>query len=209
VRTGSELGKLEVDHYPARLSEALRGVGRHALILLAGAAGSGKSTLAAELGAVVAEEHGGEIWWLDRDQTDPALIRGNFDLTGSPIERLRLVQEREPTDPLWQPLPWRVALAMVPKEAAFLVVDSLETWAESLADRLELARALRAHRARVKILIAPTNANGEIAGDRALQRAGDASVTITPTTIEIGKCRWSEAPRVEPRSTKMLSDEAP
>jgi energy-coupling factor transporter ATP-binding protein EcfA2 len=189
---GEDVEGLVVDRYEdAELAEVCGGgLMRGGVLLVGGLAGAGKSTLAAELGAIVAKTHDGLVYWLDRDQRNPALIHETFARTGSSRARLAIIQEREVTDPRYVPLTWRMAFDMVPRGAACVVVDSLETWADRTRDRHELLRALRLMDAYVKVVIAPTNALGGVAGERSLPRAGDATITITDEVIIVDKCRW-------------------
>lgn len=189
---GDTVETLIVDRYEgAELADVCGGgLMRGGVLLVGGLAGAGKSTLAAELGAIVAEAVGGLVYWLDRDQRNPALIHETFARTCSSRARLAIVQEREPTDPLHVPLTWRSALSMVPAGAACVVVDSLETWADRARERHELLRELRVKDARVKVVIAPTNALGGVAGERSLPRAGDATITVTDEALIVDKCRW-------------------
>lgn len=192
VLMGDTVEGLVVDRYDgAELADVCGGgVMRGGVLLVGGLAGVGKSTLAAELGAIVAEELDGLVYWLDRDQRSPALIHETFARTGSSRSRLAIVQEREVDDPLYVPLTWRAALDMVPAAAACVVVDSLETWAERERERQELVRELRRKDAFVKVVIAPTNAVGGVAGERSLPRAGDATITIGDDVVVVDKCRW-------------------
>jgi hypothetical protein len=189
--------------YKAELAEATDGIMAGGVVLLGGEAGAGKSTLAAELGAAVAEALGGLLWWLDRDQGDPALLHETFRRTRSSTARLRVPRERDPEDPAWRPFTWRTVLGALGADAAVVVVDSLETWADTEVEQLEIMRALKAHAAGVKLAIAPTNASGEIGGRRALRRASDATVNVTRTELEVLKCRWlgRETPVKIPRRT--------
>src|SRR5271166_903391 len=83
------------------------------------------------------------------------------------------------------------ACARVPEDGV-LVVDSLEAWApRGDKQALELLRVLRAHPARVKLVVAATNAAGGVAGDGELERAGDATVFVDRTQIRVRKCRWT------------------
>jgi hypothetical protein len=80
---------------------------------------------------------------------------------------------------------------MVPADG-LIVVDSLEAWApRGDKQALGLLRVLRAHPARVKLVVAATNAAGRVAGAGELERAGDATVFVERTRICVGKCRWT------------------
>jgi predicted ATP-dependent serine protease len=179
-----------VDPYDAELSLLLHGIRRLGTIVLAGKAGAGKSTLAAELAAAVAEEMDGTSYWLDRDQQALDLISAVFTRTGSPTDRVTLVRERDRDDPAWEELTWQTALASVPEDAACLVVDSLEAWAEHYAEQSLIARTVLSHGARVKVLIAGANKEGKVEGLARLERACDAVVVVTPKEFYVSKCRW-------------------
>ncbi len=67
-----------------------------------------------------------------------------------------LVEERAPSEVrrgLRSPLDWRSALTHVPGEAACMRWDSLETWAGSYTEQADLARAVSAHGAAVKLIL--------------------------------------------------------
>ena len=82
------------------------------------------------------------------------------------------------------------ACAWVPADGV-LVADSLEAWApRSDKQALQLLRLLRTHPARVKLVVAASNAAGGVAGDAELERAGDATAFVERTQIRVGKCRW-------------------
>jgi energy-coupling factor transporter ATP-binding protein EcfA2 len=179
-----------VDPYDAELSHLLHGIRRLGTVVLAGGAGAGKSTLAAELATAVAEETQGTSYWLDRDQQALDLIHELFRRTDSPTDRITLIREKDPEDPRWEELTWQKALACVPADAACLVVDSLEAWADTYPEQSAIARAVLSHGARVKILIAGANQEGKVEGLAKLQRASDAVVLVTPNEFYVSKCRW-------------------
>ena len=79
----------------------------------------------------MAEERGGFAYWLDRDQQAHDLIADLFTRVDASMDRVVLVEERDPREEGYEPLDWRSALAHVPGEAACAVWDSLETWAGS------------------------------------------------------------------------------
>src|SRR6185312_8366765 len=78
------------------------------------------------------------------------------------------------------------ACAWVPADGV-LVADSLESWApRSDKQALQLLRLPRTHPARVKLVVAASNAAGGVAGDAELERAGDATVFVERTQIRVG-----------------------
>jgi hypothetical protein len=79
----------------------------------------------------------------------------------------------------------------VPKDGV-LVLDSLEAWApRGDKQALDVLRQLRGHPARVKLVVAATNARGSVAGAGEIERAGDATVFVERNQIRVGKCRWA------------------
>ena len=199
-----------VHPYDAELARVLHGIRPGSTILLAGEAGVGKSTVAAELAAAVAEARRGLSYWLDRDQQAHDLIAALFSRTASPIDRVVLVEECDPKDPDYEPLTWATALKQVPAEAACLVVDSLETWANTYAEQFDFARAVYIHRASVKLVLAGTNAAGDVEGLARLHRVGEALVVLEASWWLVRKCRWLPGcPQRFPRQRLNDRDEPP
>jgi hypothetical protein len=97
---------------------------------------------------------------------------------------------RDPREDGYEPLDWRSALAHVPGEAACVVWDSLETWANSYGDQADLAREVSAHGAAVKLILCGTNAAGDVEGLARFRRAGDAVVVLDAEGWLVKKCRW-------------------
>ncbi len=159
--------------------------------MLVGAAGVGKSTLAAQAGYTIARHLGERLYWLDADQLKDELIGEAFVRAQCPPPGLEggiipIHEEDEDGMP-----DFKRACARVP-EHGVLVVDSLEAWApRGDKQALELLRVLRAHPARVKLVVAATNAVGGVAGDGEIERAGDATVFVDRMQIRVGKCRWT------------------
>jgi energy-coupling factor transporter ATP-binding protein EcfA2 len=191
---GNDVPPMIVDDYPgAQINELLGGIYRGALVLVVGAAGAGKSTFSAELAAVAATCLDSSIYWLDRDQKHPELVRACFATLGTEdsFSRVKLVQP-----PTLMPREWGIveALALVPSDAAILILDSLETWGVNDTIRLAVLDRVKEHPARLKLVIAGTNAEGGVAGVGALERADDATVYVEIKdgmhTIRRGKCRW-------------------
>jgi energy-coupling factor transporter ATP-binding protein EcfA2 len=183
-----------VDDYPgAHLNDLLGGIYRGALVLVVGAAGAGKSTYSAELAAFVATQLDSSIYWLDRDQKHPDLVRACFATLGvdTSFRRVKLVQP-----PTLMPREWGIAqaLELVPPDAAVIVIDSLETWGANDTIRLALMDRVKEHPARLKLVIAGTNAEGGVSGIGALERADDATVYVEikdgKHTVRLGKRRW-------------------
>jgi hypothetical protein len=187
----------------SELARVLGGVRAHGTILLAGEAGAGKSTVAAELAAAVAEERGGLSYWLDRDQQAHDLIATLFTRVHASMDRVVLVEERDPGEEGYESLDWRGALAHVPGEAACVVWDSLETWAGSYGEQADLARAVSAHGAAVKLILCGTNAAGDVEGLARLRRAGDAVLVLDAEGWLVKKCRWlPDCPQRFPRQPR-------
>jgi energy-coupling factor transporter ATP-binding protein EcfA2 len=194
----------------SELARVLHGIRPGSTILLAGEAGVGKSTVAAELAAAVAEARSGLAYWLDRDQQAHDLIAALFSRTASPIDRVVLVEERDPNDPDYEPLTWATACEQVPADAACLVIDSLETWANTYAEQVAFARAVYRHRASVKLVLAGTNAAGEVEGLARLRRVGDALVVLDASSWLVLKCRWlPDCPQRFARQRRNDSKEPP
>jgi energy-coupling factor transporter ATP-binding protein EcfA2 len=179
-----------IHRYDAELARVLGGIREGGTVLLAGEGGVGKSTTAAELAVAVAEARGGFAYWLDRDQQAHDLVAALFERVGATGENVVLVEDADANDIESGVMGWREALATIPREAACIVLDSLETWAESYADQSNLARALAAHPAMVKLVLCGTNASGEVEGLARLRRAGDAVVLLREDAWEVRKCRW-------------------
>jgi hypothetical protein len=162
-------------------------------VLVVGAAGAGKSTYSAELAAFVATQLDASIYWLDRDQKHPDLVRACFATLGveTSFRRVKLIQP-----PTLMPKEWGIAqaLELVPPDEAVLVVDSLETWGANDTIRLAVMDRVKEHPARLKLVIAGTNAEGGVSGIGALERADDATVYVElkdgKHTIRLGKRRW-------------------
>lgn len=195
---------MRVNRYDAsELARVLGGVRAQGTILLAGEAGAGKSTVAAELAAAVAEERRGLSYWLDRDQQAHDLIAALFSRVDASMDRIVLVEERDPSEEGYELLDWRSALAQVPGDAACEVWDSLETWAGSYAEQAELARAVAVHGAAVKLILCGTNAAGDVEGLARLRRAGDAVVVLDADGWLVKKCRWlPDCPQRLPRQAR-------
>jgi len=189
-----------IPYEASEVARVLGGVRAQGTILLAGEAGAGKSTVAAELAAAVAEQRGGLSYWLDRDQQAHDLIATLFTRVNASMDRVVLVEERDPGEEGYEPLDWRAALAHVPGEAACVVWDSLETWAGSYGEQADLARAVSAHGAVVKLILCGTNAAGDVEGLARLRRAGDAVLVLDVEGWLVKKCRWlPDCPQRFPR----------
>lgn len=200
-----------VHRYDAsELARVLRGIREGGTVILAGEAGAGKSTVAAELAAAVAEAHDGLSYWLDRDQQAHDLIAALFSRSQAPIDRVVLLEERDPDEPGYEPLTWATALAQVPGDAACVVIDSLETWASTYAEQAAFARAVSGHDALVKLVLAGTNAAGDVEGVARLRRVGDAVVVLDASTWFVRKCRWLPGcPQRFPRQRRHEAEEPP
>ena len=167
--------KIVDDYEGARMNELLGGIMRGAVILIVGKGGAGKSTATAELMAHASLYWSGQVWWLDADQRDTALVRTCFQTAGfedlfTEEGRVMLLEER----PLRYT--WAEAIEATPPDAPLLVVDSLEAWARTQTDQLDLLLGLRTHPAYIKVVISGTNKRGQVSGVEALARAGDATV---------------------------------
>jgi energy-coupling factor transporter ATP-binding protein EcfA2 len=199
-----------VHPYDAELARVLHGIRAGGTILLAGEAGVGKSTVAAECAAAVAEARRGLAYWLDRDQQAHDLIAALFARSHAPIDRVVLVEERDLDDPEYAPLSWATAFEQVPADAACIVIDSLETWANTYAEQAAFARAVSGHAATVKLVLAGTNAAGDVEGVARLRRVGDAVVVLDASSWLVRKCRWLPGcPQRFPRQRLNDRDEPP
>lgn len=197
----------------AALSRALGGVVPGSLLLVWGLPGAGKSTLAAELAAQLSERFAGLCYWLDMEQLNGGLIKACFSRTGSPTDRLRVVRPDDSVDPHRLPVTWRDALAVIPRSPrAVVVVDSLQTWAESHREQVALLQSLRTLRSSSRatgptvVVISHATKKGDAAGRNTNQHSGDANVTVDVSSITVTKCRWTPCPRVLARfSSKTLN----
>lgn len=174
----------------SELARVLHGIREGGTIILAGEAGAGKSTVAAELAAAVADARQGLSYWLDRDQQAHDLIAALFSRVYASMDGIVLVEERDPSELNYEPLNWMNALDQVPSDAACVVIDSLETWASTYGEQAALARAVAAHPATVKLVLAGTNAAGDVEGIARLRRVGDAVIVLDAHTWFVRKCRW-------------------
>jgi energy-coupling factor transporter ATP-binding protein EcfA2 len=194
VLDGDSVPPMIVDDYPgAQINELLGGIYRGALVLVVGPAGAGKSTYSAELSAIAAMQLDSNIYWLDRDQKHPVLVRACFATLGTEEAFTRVKLVRPPTV---MPKAWGIveALTLVPDDVDVLVLDSLETWGANDTLRLAVMERMKEHPARVKLVIAGTNAEGGVSGFGALERADDATVYVERKggkhTLRLGKRRW-------------------
>jgi hypothetical protein len=115
------------------------------------------------------------------------------------------------------PKEWGIvqALELVPPDEAVIVVDSLETWGANDTIRLAVMDRVKEHPARLKLVIAGTNAEGGVSGVGALERADDATVYVElkdgKHTIRLGKRRWppceAAVARAEFLATAALAEE--
>ncbi len=88
------------------------------------------------------------------------------------------------------------AIALVPKRARVLVIDSLERWGGSSPKaQMAVMTAVREHDAMVKIVIAGTNKDGAVYGISEIERADDATILATKDgdhySLSCTKQRWS------------------
>lgn len=188
---------LEVRPFRGSLAQVMGGgVVLGSRTLVSGKKGSGKSTVCAELGAAMAAELGGWLYWLDAEQ-DRALVGALFPRTSSPSNRVRWVG-RDPQAP--RSISWRDALAVVGSDAAVVVVDSLQRWAYSDAAQTELLEALKTLPV-TSLVISHANKKGEASGKSGNQHDCDATVTVkragkgTKVVLLCDKCRWSPTPQ--------------
>ena len=223
---GSEIANAIVDDFTgARLNELLGGVMRGARILIAGRAGADKSTATAELAAFAAEHWarpeagrlrrpGCKIYWLDADQKDASLVRTLFqtaevDHVFAERGRVRLLPKRR------TPFTYLEALAMVPRDARVLVMDSLETWGRGgYKNQLDVMLALGDHPAMLKVMIAGTNKQGSVSGLEDVARADDATIYAERTDddrylLRFDKRRWRPCDTARARGAGKIHPPAP
>lgn len=172
--------------YRALLSEALGGVVLGFKILVGGIPGAGKSTLAAELAAEMAEKLNGIAFWLDAEQNTD-VVRELFLRTNSSPDRIVRVSKTNGAG-------WREAFASVPKDAAVMVVDSLQRWAPQYREQTSLLEALN-DIAPTAIVISHFNKAGRFAGPVGNEYDVDATVIVSDKRVDVTKCRWSRCPR--------------
>jgi predicted ATP-dependent serine protease len=194
VESLDEAGKpLRPTHFPAILSKALGGVVLGLKALFGGNPGTGKSTLCAELASQIAEHLDGIGYWLDAEQNHH-LVRELFPRTNSSPHRIRLVSCRGKGGKVG----WREALKAVPPDAAVIVVDSLQRWGRSFVEQTALLDALALTRPTV-LVVSHFNKAGQFAGPIGNEYDVDATAIVTPTKVEVTKCRWSLCPRTVQR----------
>ena len=119
-----------------------------------------------------------------------------FSRSHAPIDGVVLVEERHPDDPDCELLTWVTAFEQVPADAACTVVDSLEAWADRYAEQAAFAHAVPGHGASVKLVLAGTNAAGDVEGVARLRgrdRAGHALVRPQEVGIELVAARGRAA----------------
>jgi predicted ATP-dependent serine protease len=195
VATVHDAPPLDVRPFRGALAQVMGGgVVLGLRVLVSGKKGSGKSTVCAELGAAMAAELGGLLYWLDAEQ-DRSLVGALFARTGSPADRVRWVG-RDPNAP--RSISWREAFAAVGPDAAVVVVDSLQRWARSDAEQTALLEALKAIPVTC-LVISHANKRGEASGQSANQHDCDTTVTVRKlgkrTVLLCDKCRWAPTPQ--------------
>jgi DNA repair protein RadA/Sms len=180
------------------LSEALGGVVLGFKILVGGKPGAGKSTLGAELAAEMAEKLNGNAFWLDAEQNTD-VVRELFLRTNSSPDRIVRVSKTNGAG-------WREAFASVPKDAAVMVVDSLQRWAPQYREQTALLEALNEVRP-TAIVISHFNKAGRFAGPVGNEYDVDATVIVSDKRVDVTKCRWSRCPRGIKRPDVMAGKE--
>lgn len=184
--------------YRAILSEALGGVVLGFKILVGGKPGAGKSTLAAELSAEMALKLNAIAFWLDAEQNTD-VVRELFLRTNSSPDRVVRVSKTNGAG-------WREAFASVPKDAAVMVVDSLQRWAPQYREQTALLEALK-DVAPTAIVISHFNKAGRFAGPVGNEYDVDATVIVSEKRVDVTKCRWSRCPRGVKRVVEMAGKE--
>jgi predicted ATP-dependent serine protease len=192
----------EVRQFGGALSDVLDGVELGRKVLVGGVKGVGKSTLVAELAARMGETLKGAIYWLDREM-DVAQVNALFVRSGSPTDRVRWIGPN-PDDPTDRPITWREALPVVGKDAAVIVIDSLQRWAGGDRDQTDLLAALRKLPCTV-LVISHANKAGEVAGRSGNQHDVDAVVVVKKRKLIADKCRWTPTPREVRRAVHSAS----
>lgn len=182
----------DVREFGGPLSEVLGGIEIGRKILVGGLKGVGKSTVVAELAARMGQALGGAVYWLDREM-DVSQVKALFLRTGSPTDRVRWVGP-DPDAPVDKPVLWREVMPVIGSDAAVIVVDSLQRWTSSDADRTAFLGALRKLPTTV-IVISHANKQGEIAGRSQDQHDVDAVVLVKKRKLLADKCRWTPTPR--------------
>jgi predicted ATP-dependent serine protease len=124
-------------------------------ILVGGKPGVGKSTLAAELAAEMAHKLNGIAFWLDAEQNTD-VVRELFLRTNSSPDRVIRVSTTNGAG-------WREAFRSVPKDAAVVVIDSLQRWASQYREQTALLEALNDVQP-TAIVISHFNKAGRFAG---------------------------------------------
>ena len=192
---------LRPTQFPALLSRALGGVVLGLKVLVGGAPGAGKSTLCAELASQIAEKLDGLGYWLDAEQNKD-LVRELFPRTGSSTRCIRLVTRRGRSV---AKVGWREALQAVPqREAAIIVIDSLQRWARSYAEQTTLLETVASMSPTV-LVVSHFNKAGQFAGPIGNEYDVDATAIVRPKSVEVMKCRWSLCPRTVARPEMPLA----
>jgi predicted ATP-dependent serine protease len=181
--------------YRALLSEALGGIVLGFKILVGGKPGVGKSTLAAELAAEMARKLNGNAFWLDAEQNTD-VVRELFLRTGSSPDRIIRVSKTNGAG-------WREAFRSVPKDAAVVVIDSLQRWASQYREQTALLEALNDVKP-TAIVISHFNKAGRFAGPVGNEYDVDATVIVAEKRVEVTKCRWSACPRSVKRPVEFV-----
>jgi len=182
---------LKPRRYSALISEATGGIVSGLTILVGGIPGAGKSTLCAELAAEMAKRMDSEAYWLDAEQNRD-LVRELFPRTGSSPNRVKLVSRERGGK--GTKASYRDALRVVPKDAAVIVIDSLQRWARSFAEQAELLDYVTNLKPTV-LVVSHFNKAGRFAGPVGNQYDADATVIVKPNRVEVTKCRWALCPR--------------
>src|SRR5262249_5396567 len=119
----------------------------------------------------------------------------------------------ESADPYRSPVTWRDAITVVPRTPrVVVVVDSLQTWAESPREQTALMQSLRALRPSPRatgatvLVISHATKKGDAVGRNTNQHSGDANVTVDASSITVTKCRWTPCPSILPRRSSTPDD---
>jgi hypothetical protein len=189
--------KVVIDYEGARINELLGGIAGGATILLVGPGASGSRTATAELMARAGRRWNCPVHWLDADERDPALVRTVFQTAGvedffMEPDRVMLLTERD------DPYTWAEAMQATPHDAGLLVVDTLEAWAPSWGDQLDLLVGLRRHPAYLKLVVSGAK-TGPKSDVEAFARAADATVYAERSrtgeyALRFDRRRWTPCP---------------